>query len=210
MAINPLYQNELAKMLQGGFQNTPGYQFARDQGLEAAQRSMSSQRGSGNVLAELTRLGSGYAAQDYGNQVDRLGRLVGQEQQYGLGQEANANQATNIANQYSLGQTQNANTLSLGNAQNANTAQRNAWDYNLGQEQNRNTRSANNQQFGLGMYNAGNTAQRNAWDFQLGQGQNQANMLNANTNWFTAQSNDRNNTGRTNQDWWRLINQPGA
>lgn len=117
------YQERLRALLDnpGSFTESPGYRFAVDQGLQAAQRSGSRMRGSGNVLAELTRLGAGYASQEYGNQVDRMGRLLGQEQQYDIGQTANANTAT-----------RNANDFTLGTQANANTRRRNDQDYGLG------------------------------------------------------------------------------
>lgn len=140
MAYNALYENELRKMLTdpGSFQGTPGFQFALDQGLGAINRSNSAQRSSGNVLAQLTKYGTGLAMQDYGNQMGRLGSLQGQAQQYDLGQGQNANQAQSIANQFALGQGQNRNAgqrnwmdFTLGLGQNENTAQRNANDYGV-------------------------------------------------------------------------------
>jgi len=104
------FKNQLQALLTnpGSFSGTPGYQFALDQGLQATQRANSSSRNSGNALAALQDRGMGMATQDFGNWADRLGKLSGQEDQFNLGSE------------------QNANTLSLGNAANANNAQRNA------------------------------------------------------------------------------------
>lgn len=117
-----LYGNQLRRMFEpGGFEGTPGFKFALDTGLEAVGRSNSRNRGSGNALAELTKYGTGLAQQDYGNQMDRLGRLNGQEQQFELGQQSNAN------------------TFQLGQQGNANTAQRDFWNYDLGRESNANT-----------------------------------------------------------------------
>lgn len=215
MADTAFYGNALKDLLSnpGSFQGTPGFQFALDQGLGAVNRSNSRMRGSGNALAALTNYASGLATQDYGNQVDRLGRLQGQEQQYDLGQESNRLTGARDANNFTLGSQQNANTLRLGLGQNenaatanANTAQRNAWDYSLGRQQNQNTANANDQQFGLGMYNANNnfalgsqqnqnTANNNWWNYQLG-GQQNAN---------TAANNQNNynlGTGRNAIDWY--------
>jgi len=117
--MNNLYGNELSKMFQpGGYEGSTGFKFALDTGLDAVNRSNSRQRGSGNALLALTKYGTGLAQQDYGNQMDRLGRLQGQEQQY------------------DLGQTQASNQFQLGQAGNANTAQRDWWNYDLGREQN--------------------------------------------------------------------------
>lgn len=207
--MDQTYANQLRNLVTnpGSFSGTPGYQFALQQGLAGVNASNSRMRGSGNALAALSDRAQGMAQQDYGNEVDRLGKLTGQEQQYDLGQGQNANQATSIANQYSLGQAQNANTAqsnawnySLGQGQNANTAQRNAFDYSLGSTQNQNTANANNMNFGLGMYRAGNdfslgqeqnqnTAQNNLWNYNLGQGQLGVQNYNAQTNRGSAQSN---------------------
>jgi hypothetical protein len=197
MAQVDFYQNELSNLLKnpGSFQGSPGFQFSLDQGLGAVGRSNSRMRGSGNALAALTNYGTGLAMQDYGNTVDRYGRLLGQEQNYDLGQGQNANQATSIANQFSLGKEQNANQAkSIAN------------QFSLGQSQNANAAHANDQQFGLGMYRAGNdfslgseqnanTAQNNWYNYNLGQGQN-ANTAAANQNNFNL------NSGRNDIDWF--------
>ena len=130
--MNELYGNQLNKMLTepGGFQGTPGFKFALDSGLEAVGRSNSRMRGSGNALAALTKYGTGLAQQDYGSQMDRLGRLNGQEQQY------------------DLGQTRNANDFQLGQAQNATTNQRDFWNYDLGRESNANASARDINMFG--------------------------------------------------------------
>ena len=54
-------------------EQTPGYQFTRDQGLEAVNRSAaaSGYRGSGNVLQELTKYASGLAQQTYADEFTR-------------------------------------------------------------------------------------------------------------------------------------------
>lgn len=153
-AVND-YQERLRALLDnpGSFTESPGYRFAVDQGLQAAQRSGSRMRGSGNVLAELTRLGSGYASQEYGNQVDRMGRLLGQEQQYDLGTQANANTATRNANDFSLGQTANANNRRRGD-----------------------------QDFGLGMGRLGIDRGRLSLDSRSADATNSTNWFNAVTN----------------------------
>jgi hypothetical protein len=129
--MNPLFSNQLNQMLTGGYQGTPGFQFALDTGLQAVDRSNSRQRGSGNALAALTKYGTGLAQQDYGNQMDRLGRLQGQEQQFALGRESNSNQ------------------FQLGQAQNATTNQRDFWNYDLGRESNAMTAARDRNQFDL-------------------------------------------------------------
>ena len=133
--MNSLYSNRLNDLISnpGSFQGTPGYQFARDQGLQATERGMSSQRGSGNVLAALMDRGTGMANQGYMDYAKLLGGLSGQEQQYDIGLQGQANTAD-----------RNANDFTLGSWTAGNNAQRDFWNYDLGREQNANT-AANNQ-----------------------------------------------------------------
>jgi hypothetical protein len=61
------------------FQASPGYQFSVDQGQQAIERSAAARGGlnSGNMLAELSRYGTGVANQEYGNWWDRTMQRVG-------------------------------------------------------------------------------------------------------------------------------------
>lgn len=61
----------------GAFQAGPGYQFAMDQGTQAALRGASAagMLNSGNTLTALTGYGQGLANQEYGNWLDRLNGL---------------------------------------------------------------------------------------------------------------------------------------
>lgn len=220
------YGNQLKNLISnpGSFQGSPGYQFALNQALGAVNAQNSQIRGSGNALAALADRAGGMAMQDYGNQVDRLGRLAGQEQGYDLGLAGANNTAQSNANQYSLGQaanqnnaTRNANDLTLGLGQNANVAQRNQFDYTLGLGQNANTANRNNNDYNLGLgQNANaaqanaNTAQRNAWDYSLGQGQN-ANAAQRNQNDFGLglyqagnqfQLGQEQNANTAQNNWW--------
>lgn len=133
--MNSLYGNKLNDLISnpGSFSGTPGYQFALDQGLQAAQRGMSSQRGSGNYLAALMDRGVGLANQNYTDYAKLLGGLNSQEQQYDLGERS----AANVADR-------NSNDFSLGKLNASNSSQRDWWNYDLGKEQNAIT-SANNQ-----------------------------------------------------------------
>src|SRR5512139_2961145 len=56
------------------FRNSPGYQFALDQGIQAAERvgSKYGQNNSGNEMTALDKFGTGLADQTYGNYVQRL------------------------------------------------------------------------------------------------------------------------------------------
>jgi hypothetical protein len=146
MANVALYQNKLNSLLQdpSSIKQDPSYQFGLDQALQAVQRSNSRQRGSGNALLDLVKMGEGYAASRYGENVDRLGRLMGQEQQYGLGQEQNRLTGVRDANSYDLGLRADTlgnkradNDFTLGSEQNRLTGQRDANNFTLGNEQNR-------------------------------------------------------------------------
>ena len=138
--MNTMYGNALSNLIgtPGSFSGTPGYQFARDQGLQATERANSAQRGSGNVLAALLDRGTGMANQNYMDYAKLLGGLTGQEQQYDLGQSQNANTAD-----------RNANDFSLGSWNNQNTARRDFWNYDLGREQNANLYANNQNNFQL-------------------------------------------------------------
>lgn len=169
MANVDFYNNELKNLLTnpGSFTGTPGFQFALNTGLGSIQGQNSRMRGSGNVMAALTRFGTGLASQDYGNQVSRLGSLLGQEQNYDLGQgnlklgnerldwDKKYGQGvldnTRTANEqnYGLGMYRAGNEFALGSEQNANTAQNNWMNYLLGHEQNNNTASANQNSYNL-------------------------------------------------------------
>jgi hypothetical protein len=65
---------------QGAFQAGPGYQFAVDQSLQAAQRGASAggMLASGNLLTELQNRGNNLANQEYGGWLDRLAQQSGQ------------------------------------------------------------------------------------------------------------------------------------
>lgn len=65
---------------QGAFQAGPGYQFALDQGNQAALRAASAggNLASGNTLTALTQFGQGLANQEYGSWLDRLSGAANQ------------------------------------------------------------------------------------------------------------------------------------
>lgn len=72
--------------------NTPGYQFAREQGLTAATNAATAQglSLSGNTLEALDKYGTGLTDQTYQSQVGNLLSTVG------IGQGAAAGQAANV------------------------------------------------------------------------------------------------------------------
>ena len=139
------YRGQLDNLLTnpGSFSGTPGFQFALDQGMQGVQRSNSAGRNSGNALAALAKYGTGLAQQDYGNQVDRLGRLSGQQDQFNLGTEQNRLTGENNINQYNLGGQRNVNDannnetqFALGMGRNANDAAQNQNSWNNQQQRN--------------------------------------------------------------------------
>lgn len=211
MAEVDFYQNELKKLLTdpSSFRKTPGFEFALNTGLEAVNRSNSRMRNSGNAMTALTQYGTGLASQEYANQADRLARILGQEQQYGLGQ-----------GQLDLGNRRLDLDAELGRGQLNLGQERLDLDALLGRGQLDNARRANDQQFGLGMFRAqndftlgsqqnANTAQNNWWNYNLGaernatdraQGQNAFNLGNRamDIDWFNAQTQ----RGRAQGEQW--------
>lgn len=77
LGINGAQGNAAA---QGAFQAGPGYQFAMDQGNQAALRAASAGGSltSGNTLTALTQFGQGLANQEYGGWLDRLSGAANQ------------------------------------------------------------------------------------------------------------------------------------
>ncbi|CVI58774.1 hypothetical protein CFBP4996_19735 [Agrobacterium leguminum] len=86
-AANTMYGNALGlngadgnAAATGAFQTGPGYQFALDQGTQAALRGASAagMLNSGNTLTALTSYGQGLANQEYGGWLDRLSGMSSQ------------------------------------------------------------------------------------------------------------------------------------
>lgn len=104
---NPMYVGELDQ-----FEASPGYQFRRDEGLKAIERSALS-RGmgrSGATLKSLQRYGDGLAADEYNNYYNRV-------------TDSFSNYANRLAGLAGIGQTTNQNLAALGaNYSNSNAA----------------------------------------------------------------------------------------
>lgn len=187
------YDNRLRALLDdpASFSATPGYQFQRDQALEAVNRSNSRQRGSFNALAALADRASGMAATEYNGQRDFLGRMSGQEQQYELGSEANRLTGVRDANAMTLGTGRLDLDRTLGTRA-ADTADRRVgYDYDIAKGGLDNTRRANDQNYGLGVYKAGN-------DYDVAK-ENNANS--AQRDWYDYSVNsDRNNITRADNE----------
>lgn len=221
MANVAQYQNKLKAVLDGDFQGTDGFKFALDQGLGALNRSNSKMRGSGNVLAALTKYGTGLAMQDRGAEIDRLGRLTGQEQSYDLGERAATLGTDRLALDDRLGTGQldlgkgrlalddrlGTGQLDLGTKRLGLDTTRAANDFSIaGRGLDEQRRSAD-QTFGASMYRAGN-------DYELGKETNANNAQRAwwdNVNTRDANSiNATNNQNRYNVDWFNANTNRGA
>lgn len=102
--------NALRANVGHSFRASPGYQFAREEGIRAIDQAAGARGllGSGARLRELTRYGTGVANQEYGNWLSRLQSLAG------VGQAASG-QAASLAQQG--GQNQANFTLAGGQAQ---------------------------------------------------------------------------------------------
>ncbi|KAA0697417.1 hypothetical protein DTW90_18475 [Neorhizobium sp. P12A] len=84
------------------FHTSPGYNFAVDQGTQAALRGASAagMLNSGNTLTALTQFGQGTADQEYNSWLDRLNGLQGQGLTAASGQQAGD---TSLAGLYQTG-----------------------------------------------------------------------------------------------------------
>lgn len=98
----------------GQFQESPEYNFLRQQGEQAAQRSAAAggQLASGRTLADLSKFGQGLASQSYGDYYNRLRDLYGSA----------LNTAGGIANTYTGAGNALANVSTQMGAQSANYA----------------------------------------------------------------------------------------
>lgn len=83
------------------FQAGPGYQFAVDQGTQAALRGASAagMLNSGNTLTALTDYGQGRANQEYGSWLDRLNGVSSQGLQAASGQASGYGNLSNLYQQ---------------------------------------------------------------------------------------------------------------
>lgn len=106
-----------------GFQETPGFQFAMDQGRRAVDASAASRGGlrSGATIQAQTDRGVGMANQEFGNYLSRLSGVISGGQN-AAAQQANVN--TNTANSMgnalgAMGNAQAAGAIGQGNAINS-------------------------------------------------------------------------------------------
>jgi len=91
------YQNQML----AGFRTDPGYQFARDEGLDAVQRAQNAAHilDSGDTTKATLRYAEGLANQQYGAYVDRFGNYVNRLYSLaGAGQNSATQSGTNALN----------------------------------------------------------------------------------------------------------------
>lgn len=105
-----------------GFQATPGYQFALDEGTRALEGSAASSGNlrSGATMKALQNYGQGMANQEYGTYMDRLNGLSAQGQAAAGNQAmAGQNYANNAGNAMAaIGNANSAGAIATGNAWN--------------------------------------------------------------------------------------------
>ncbi len=104
----------------GGFQESPGYQFALQQGQDAIQSSAAAQGGlySGRTMQDLQTHGQGMANQEFNNYLAQISGAAGQGQA-ATAQTAQAGQnfATGAGNALAgIGNAQAAGAIGVGNA----------------------------------------------------------------------------------------------
>lgn len=84
------YESKLNALMANpdSIKDSAAYKFSFDQGKDAVERSAAAKGmlGSGNVLAELTKFGSGLAAQNYNTEANRLAGLATTQKNYLIGQ----------------------------------------------------------------------------------------------------------------------------
>jgi hypothetical protein len=104
----------------GGFQTTPGYDFRKQQGIDAIDASAAARGGlmSGRTLQDLTTFGDGLASQEYGNFMQRLAGMTDMGMgAAGMQATAGNNAAAGVGNALAnIGNAQAAGAIGQGNA----------------------------------------------------------------------------------------------
>lgn len=120
---------------RANFQADPGYNFQRDQGLQALQRTHAAagNLSSGNADADTLKYATGLADQSYGSYVSRLAPYLGAEQGAVGGAAGIATGQGGALNQSYMGQGSAANANYTG--QGASNAAATMNNYNVGQNQ---------------------------------------------------------------------------
>ena len=106
----------------GGFQESPGYKFAFDQGTDAVNALAGAKGGlnSGRTMQDLNTFGQGIANQEYGNWWNRLSGLAGSGQNAAAQQgTAMTNAAAGVSQAYgNIGNATSAGAIGVSNALN--------------------------------------------------------------------------------------------
>jgi len=98
-------------------QATPGYQFAKTEGLNAIRNNSTLTGGiGGNTLEALDKFGTGLADKTYQSSIDNLMRTIGLGQAAASGQAANTGQAGAITSNLISGQGGTTAGIDLGTA----------------------------------------------------------------------------------------------
>lgn len=117
-----LYELGLAERPDGyqGFQGTPGYDFAMNEGLRGVESSAAARGGlySGSAMQALQARGQGIANQEYGNYFNRLFGAAASGQNAAAGQgAANLAFSNQAGNAYgAMGNAQAAGAIGVSNA----------------------------------------------------------------------------------------------
>lgn len=114
-----------------GFQQTPGYQFAFNQGVQALDRSAAAngRLDSGAQAKELTQYGQGIANQEYNNWLSKVGAVAG------MAPTSTSSQSSiygNLGTNSATNNTANANLALTGGATQYDMAQRSQSSFNSG------------------------------------------------------------------------------
>ena len=155
--------NKTGGQAYGGFRQTPGYQFALDQGINAIDRSAASSGGlfSGETMKAAQSYGQGLQNQQYDNYLNRLSGLVANGQNAVNGAAAaGQNYATGASNALgSIGNAQAAGAIGVGNALNNGLSNGiGIWQYQKGLNNpanNYGVNPANPASFGIGLGGSG-------------------------------------------------------
>lgn len=116
------YNLGLGEAPQGyqGYEASPGYQWAFDQGTAGVNALAGAKGGlnSGRTMQDLNTFGQGIASQDWGNYMNRLAGLTDQGMgAAGLQAQASSNAAAGVSNAYSnIGNANAAGAIGVGNA----------------------------------------------------------------------------------------------
>lgn len=96
--------NQLTRLLEGDFENTPGYEFIRSESLRGVERAASARGAnvSGNVLTELQQRSRDLASTEYTTILRNLNSILGTSGNVSAGQrQSYTNLLTNANNIYS-------------------------------------------------------------------------------------------------------------